>query len=318
MASLTSTVALLLCHITTAIDWNWITNDIKLNATSIQTNGIIITPLHSGIITSGAEWILSHNASIAFDLHIHMEWGLGQYNDAQVFATITSNPNNRQTESLLMAISANQSEYITMVLSVNNTHNNKIYPQCGSSVAFGNIENIANTALYPTRIEKITNGNNISTLINMNPSQYTNGVKNTWPIEWNFINHPDCVNNGLDHNSCGNDLLFYFTSLSSSQQQCNFGNALESNSGLDIFIGVANPGDTLTISEIQLIYDYKGTYSPTIEPTLNPIMNYTYNPTVDPIISLTTNQPTYKENVTVEVEIDTKLNITSNSTVTQD
>ena len=231
--------------------------------------------------TQDNEWILSPTDHVGFDMKISFDnsWGFRptSINNPNSYfnITINNNPHNTTADDFIMALSINDSNYINTIISLNNDHDNIVYPSCrqgkGQQIAQGNINSIM-TQSSQTRFAKSTNFQNITQEMYMkDQSQLNRTSSNKWPLQFSWNWYP-LLGDFIFRKLYGNTGDGYL-------QTCYFvqfdDNWWSTNNGFDLFLAVGNVGQTIAITSIDINYKYDLTYSPATQATSYPSLGPT-------------------------------------------
>ena len=194
----------------------------------------------------GWSWNLNfHNNKWKFQSDRPSTFTLKIYSDSQFLS---------DDRGMIVLFSQSDTRYLTTLIQLDNDPN-KIYPNCGSSFASGNIEQTLNMNTGEDRESKtMNNGNNF----NLQPQNNASSCcQNSSPMIMKIVNNP------IE----GTSEYIYTNSLNSGwSQTCGFTEAWSSSSYLDIYIMGEAIGQDLNILRFELTMEYDATLQPTMVP----------------------------------------------------
>ena len=285
-------------------------------------DGISVQLLNGYIIDN--EWRLSPTNNIGFDMKLSFDntWGFRNptlaHSNSIFNITFNNNPLFTNADDFIIALSVNDSKYIASIISLNNDHDNILYPSCrdnfGQPNALGNIQSIMAKSSDP-RLDKILNYENVTEEMYMKDQlDATRIMDNEWPLQFEWRSLPD-FGDFLFHKYYGNSEDEYRQTCYILRFQRD--KIWPYDMEFDILLAVDYPGNTVAITSIEVSYKFDLTYAPTMEPTTaqptHPTMNpTTMHPTVDPTMMVA-----YTKNITVQVHLKTKVNVTISGNITR-
>jgi len=197
--------------------------------------------------------------------------------------------------SLITTFSVNDAQWITPRLRLDNNASNNIYPSCDNSSA--------PTQYIPTGAIKVcVNSKDCDVYLDSGEDCASRACKSDFGLEGsnrtaiyphNFGVRDNAFAMTLtltNHPILGQSFLTVSgTSWNGWTQGCGYGQAFDTNSGLQIYLALLGPSQSMTFNAFQIQYSYD-TESPTPAPTNSPIAPATSNPSILP--SYPTQSPT--------------------------
>eukprot|EP01084_Bolivina_argentea_P081433 147451_1 len=242
--------------------------------TSIKTNGATIMTHYQEVHSSNNTWnanILTQNRW-QFILTLDDSWGFypNVYSSIQVTINAPSITTAPTMDWLVVGIATGNTQYISSLISMDNTKQNQIYPPCDISstptqtYGIGDLASILNT----DRSCDIADGS-CANWSDMLPRHLPNNT-NAFPFTFQLDN--DALNNALSLSFRANSHRTEFV------QRCGF-IASPTNRGLKVYIGGDATGQSFKIKSVQISGSIK---SITKQPTMNPTKTHTNMPSVSP------------------------------------
>ena len=156
---------------------------------------------------------------------------------------------------VIIVFSQNHAKYLTTLIQLDNNPN-KIYPNCGSSFATGNIEQILLDNNGQDREQKTMNNSNNFILQPQNNA--SSCCQNSSPMIMKIVNNPIVR---------WSHYIYQNSQNSGWTQTCKFEEAWSSDYYLDIFIMGAGINQILNILKFELSMQYDATLEPTMAPS---------------------------------------------------
>ena len=246
-----------------------------LTTSQTSENGADITILDSSVATiSNNEWNIKipyfqYNSGVdqyGFDMLLNLDnsWGFHPTKESTLDITIYSDDNTGGSDQdLIISFSVDNSKYISIFFTLDNTYGNAIYPNCGSSLASGNINNIVSVS-SADRESKCFGNAELHRLQPQNSNYY-----NYWPITISLRNRPGA--NRL-YVSVTNPQI----SVQPNAQTCEYSRSFPTDKGLQMYMAADEYSDrSISLSQFKIDYSYQLTFDPTESPSSFPTRNPT-------------------------------------------